>query len=83
MSADTPATPPVERVTLDDIRHRAEAVKRQAVSEARKTVDDAIGPDNVRTLVIVAGLVLVAASLAFYLGSRSGKAAMADKMLAP
>lgn len=60
------------RVTLEDVKHRAETVRDLAVSEVKdvagKVVDDSAG----RTLLIVAGVVIVAASLAFYLGTRSG-----------
>lgn len=62
------------RVTLDDLRHQAEAVKTKAVSEAKSAVDTIIGQDTTRTLLMVAGIVVVAASLAFFLGSRSGRA---------
>ena len=79
MTEPTKAIEP--RVSLDDIRHRADAVKSRALTEARGAVDEAIGTENMRTLVIVAGLVVVAASLAFFLGSRSGKAALAEQIL--
>lgn len=68
------------RVSLDDIRHRADAVKSRALTEARGAVDEAIGGENLRTLLIVGGLVVVAASLAFFLGSRSGRASMAEQI---
>jgi hypothetical protein len=64
-------TQPDERITLDDIKHRAEAVKDLAVSDAKASVAAVIDTDATRTLLIVAGVVLVAASLAFYLGSQT------------
>lgn len=64
---------PIEpRVSIDDIRHRADALKSKAVAEAKGAADVVFGDDK-RTLMIVAGLVVVAASLAFFLGSRSGR----------
>jgi hypothetical protein len=79
MTEPTAAIEP--RVTLDDIRHRADAVKSQALSEARGAVDEAIGGDNLRTLAAIAGIVIVAASFAFFLGSRSGRGSMAEQIL--
>ncbi|HSK46997.1 MAG TPA: hypothetical protein VLA05_03215 [Coriobacteriia bacterium] len=80
MSADKIAPLPEPRVTLDDLRHQAEAVKSKALAEAKSSVDAVIGPDEKRTLIMVAGLVLVAASLAFFLGSRSGRTMVADRV---
>lgn len=71
----------LERVTLDDIRHKAEAVKRQAVDEAKGAADSIARSPETQTLAIVAGLVVAAASLAFFLGSRSGRAVVARQML--
>jgi len=76
-----PTTAIEPRVTLDDIRHRADAVKARAITEARTSVDEAIGRENIRTLLIVGGLVVVAASFAFFLGSRSGRSALAQEIL--
>jgi hypothetical protein len=70
-----------ERITIDDIRHRAEYVKAQAITEARGSADAVLGDNGTRTLVMVAGLVVVAASLAFFLGSRSGRARFAEDLL--
>lgn len=79
MSAEKTAVP-APRVTIDDLRHRAESVKSLAVTEAKDAVGTVIGKDERRTLMIVAGVVVVAASIAFFLGSRSGRAAMADQI---
>jgi hypothetical protein len=70
-----------ERITIDDIRHRAENVKSKAITEAKETVDEVIGENGARTLVIVAGLVLIAASLAYFLGTRSGRVGLAEELL--
>lgn len=75
--ADTPAP---ERVTLDDIKHRAEAVKDLAVSDAKEAVGRVISDDATRTLLIVAGVVVAVASVAYLLGSRSGRNALLDEI---
>jgi hypothetical protein len=77
----TEPTTAIERVSLDDIRHRADAVKSRALTEARASVDEAIGRENLRTLLMIGGIVIVAASFAFFLGSRSGRAAFAEEIL--
>lgn len=69
------------RVTLDDLRHRAEDVKTKAVAEAKGAVDVVMGESSVKTLLVVAGVVVVAASIAFYLGSRAARAAALDELL--
>lgn len=64
---------PERHVTIDEIRQRVETVKSMAVSEAKEAVDMVVDESATRTLLVVAGLVVVAASLAFYLGSRSAR----------
>jgi hypothetical protein len=71
MTAQQDTTPATERITLDQIKHRAEAVKDLAVSDAKATVSAALDTDATRTLFMIAGIVVVAASMAFYLGSHS------------
>ncbi len=66
------AQAPVEpRVTIDDLKHRAEAVKSLAVRETKDAVNTVFDENATRTLIIVAGVVVVVASLAFFLGSKS------------
>lgn len=66
------STTAIERVTIDDLRHRAEAVKSKAVAEAKGAVDVVVG-DQKRTLMIIAGVVIVAAGIAYYLGAQAGR----------
>lgn len=72
---------PEPRVTIDDVRHQAEALKASAVTEAKGVVDEVLGAEGTRTLIMVAGVVLVAASVAYFLGSRAGRS-MTEQMLA-
>lgn len=78
MSADVKVPEP--RVTLDEIKHQAESVKSKAVAEAKGVADIVVGQESTRTLLMVAGVVVVAASIAYFLGTRSGRAAMAEQM---
>jgi hypothetical protein len=73
MSARRETTPPAERITLDQIVHRAEEVKAMAVTDVKSSVAEVLDSNETRTLLMVAGLVVFAASMAFYLGSRAGK----------
>lgn len=59
------------RITIDDLRHRAEDVRNKAVAEAKGAARAVVGDSATRTLVIVAGVVVVAASFAYFLGTRS------------
>lgn len=59
------------RITIEDVKHRAEAVRDLAATEARSAVDKVVDDSAGRTLLIMAGLVVVAASVAFYLGARA------------
>ena len=65
------AAPPVERITLDDLKHRAGQVKDLAVTETKTAVATALDTNEAKTLMIIAGVVVLAASLAFFLGARS------------
>ncbi|MCL2503010.1 MAG: hypothetical protein FWE94_00105 [Coriobacteriia bacterium] len=70
-SGNTPAdNTPDRRVSLDEIRHKAEAVKSQAIREVRDATDTVVQSKEGQTLAIVVGIVVLAASFAFFLGSR-------------
>jgi hypothetical protein len=64
---------PTQRLTTDDLRHKALAVRDVATDEARRVLQ------RNRVRLIVAGAVVVAVgfSVAYYLGSRSGARARA------
>lgn len=67
--AQNPETPQV-RVTLDDVRHRAEAVKSIAVSQVKETARTVTQDNAARALAIAAGVVVVTAFVAYSIGSR-------------
>lgn len=64
-----PTQPPAEKITLDDLKDRVDKVKNLTVSETKRVSADVLETNAARTLMIVAGVVVVAASFAFYLGS--------------
>lgn len=73
MSADIQV--PAQRVTLDDLKHQAEALRDQAVTEAKDTVKTVMGPERKKALMVAAGVALVIVSVAYMAGTRSGRAA--------
>lgn len=59
------------RITIEDVKRRAETVRDLAVAEVKETADKVVDESAGRTLLIMAGVVVLAASVAFYLGTRS------------
>lgn len=64
MTPDTGA-----RLTIDDVRHHAEEVRDLALSEAKRLADDQAS----KALLIGAVVVIGVVSLAYFLGTRSGR----------
>lgn len=62
---------PVAPITLDDIRHKALRIRDEVAEEAREQVSERRGQ------IVVVGVVAVVAvlSLAYYVGTRAGRAA--------
>ncbi len=63
---------PDERVTLDELKHRAEALKDLAVSETRAAVRRVFAEDSTKVVLAVAGAVVLAVSFAYLAGARAG-----------
>lgn len=68
-------TEPAERITLDDLKHRVETVTDMAVTDAKEMAAKVVSEDPGRTVLIAAGVVLLAVSLAYFLGTRSAQRA--------
>jgi len=68
---DPNAAVPAERITLDDLKHRAEQVKDLAVQDAKSAVGAVVDTSEARTLMIMVGVAVAVASIAFFLGTRS------------
>jgi hypothetical protein len=62
--------PPEERVTIDELKQRAEQVQDLALSRTKRVVHDVYEQDVTRAALVALGVVVVAASLAYYLGTR-------------
>jgi hypothetical protein len=70
MSAQTQITPAEERITIDDVKQRAAAVRDLAVLEAKETVRAATHEQLTKTIIVGVVAVAALASFAYYLGSR-------------
>lgn len=79
MSADIQA--PAPRVTLDDLKHQAEALRDQAVTEAKDTAKTVMGPERKKALMVAAGVALVVVSIAYFAGTRSGRATASRQLM--
>ena len=65
--------PPEERVSLDEIKQRVTEVQNLAVVQAKEVIHDVYEQNVTRAALVALGVVVVAASLAFYLGSRAAR----------
>ncbi len=63
---------PADRITLDDLKHRAEAVRDLAVAETRGAVRRVLSQDSTKGLLVAAGLIVAAVSIAYLAGTRAG-----------
>lgn len=69
---------PEERVTLDQLKHRAEEISNLTVSESKRVATEVYEENLSKAVLVAVGVVLVAASLAYFLGSRAGRRAAAS-----
>jgi len=76
MSARAAAGEPAgekEHISLDDLKHRAEAVKDLAVSEAKDAASRVAEMDATKKALIVIGVAVAVVSVAYFLGTRAGR----------
>jgi hypothetical protein len=64
---------PEERVTLDQLKQRAEKISNLAVAESKRLANDVYERDLSRAALVAVGVVVVAVSLAYYFGTRVGR----------
>lgn len=70
-SADTIL--PAEEITLDEIKQRAGAVRDLALSEAKRVSSEALQQDITKVALVAVGVVVVVASLAYFMGASSAR----------
>jgi hypothetical protein len=65
--------PPEERVSLDEIKQRAGTIQDLAVVQAKEVVNEVYTQNVTRAALVALGVVLVAASLAYYMGRQAAR----------
>lgn len=73
MSADakSPVPAPGHEITLDDLRHKALAIRDDVTDEAKKLAQER----RSQTILVGVAVVALAIGLAYYVGSRAGASA--------
>ena len=66
---------PEERVTLDQIKHRAEAIGDLTASESKRLANEVYEQNVTKVVLVAVGVVLAVASVAYFLGTRAGRRA--------
>lgn len=78
MTARKAPVPELPKITIDDVKHRAESVTDLAVSEAKGAVTRVTQTDGAKLAMFAVGAVVLVASVAFYLGTRSAQGSADD-----
>jgi hypothetical protein len=65
--------PPDERVTVDELKQRVSQIQDRALTETKQLVHNLYEKDVTRAALVALGVVVVAASLAYYLGTRASR----------
>ena len=65
--------PPEERVSLDQIKQRVGAIQDLAVVQVKEVANEVYYQNVTRAALVALGVVVVAASLAYYIGSRAAR----------
>lgn len=66
------------KITLDDLKHRTEAITDMAVSDAKEAVAAVARTDAAKKVMIAVGVVLAVASVAYFMGSRAVRGRIED-----
>jgi hypothetical protein len=67
--------PPEERVSLDEIKHRVEQIQDLALTQTKSVVSEVYEQNVTRAALVALGVVVVAASVAYFLGVRAARRA--------
>ncbi len=65
--------PPEERVSLDELKQRATTIQNLAVVQAKEVVDEVYTQNVTRAALVALGVVVVAASLAYFIGRQAAR----------
>ena len=67
---------PADRVSLEDIKHRAEEISNLASAKTKAIADKVAEAELSKVALVAVGIVVVVASMAYLLGTRSGRRSM-------
>ena len=67
---------PADRISLDDIRARAEKISNLAASEVKRATAQVTEAEISKVALVAVGVIVVVASLGFLLGSRAARRSM-------
>ena len=62
-----------ERVTVDELKQRAEQIQDLALTQTKQVVREVYEQNVTRAALVAVGVVVVAASVAYYLGTRAAR----------
>jgi len=71
--------PPAERVTLDDLAQRVGQIQDMALTRTKQVVRTTYEQDVTRAALVALGVMVVAASVAYFLGAAAGRRAAATR----
>lgn len=69
------SVPPEERVTIEELKQRAEQIQDLALTRTKQVVHDVYEQDVTRAALVALGVVVVVASLAYFAGARVARRA--------
>lgn len=65
--------PPEERVTIDELKQRVVRIQDMALLKTKRAVREVYEQDVTRAALVAIGVVVVATSLAYYVGTRASR----------
>jgi len=65
--------PPSERVSLDELKQRVGQIQDMALVQSKQVVHEVYEQNVTRAVLVAVGVVVVAASIAYLLGTRASK----------
>ena len=65
--------PPEERVSLDELKSSAERIQNLALTQSKQVVHDVYEQNVTRAALVAVGVIVVAASIAYYLGRQASR----------
>jgi len=65
--------PPSERVSLDELKQRAGQIQDMALVQSKQVVREIYEANVTRAVLVAVGVVVVAASIAYFLGTQASR----------